>query len=216
MLFPDSGDQNAFYLQQISQQLASFTDSSTFVPPQDYFPRPPTTPVVLVNAMWAVSLVFSLMSALSATSIRKWAHRYIQLPQIPSSSSEQARVRSFLFFGILKYGITLAVELTSMLLHLSVFLFFVGLVIFSFILHKTIAIVLSISVGLFGVVYLTLTVLPCIDHCTPYSTPMSTVWWYLWHTSLYSATLCLLRLLILFTSVSGLAASRNPEAVKFA
>lgn len=141
--------------------------------------------------MWALSLVLSIMSALSAISIQQWASRYLQLPQIPSLASEQARVRSFLFFGAHKYGITNAVELTPMLLHLSIALFFAGLVLSFFIVYKTIAIVLLISIGLFGVVYLALTILPCIDYRFPFRTPLSSVCWYLWHTSLSSATLCL-------------------------
>jgi hypothetical protein len=191
-LSPDFGDQNAFYLRQISQQLASFTDpSNTSVPPQDYPPHPPTIPIVWINTIWVLSLLFGIMSALSAIMIQQWARRYLQLPQITSSSIEQARVRSFLFFGAHKYGINNAVELTPILLHLSIFLFFVGLVIFFFIVYKTVAIVLTISVGLFGVVYLALTILPCIDHRSPYRTPLSIIWWYLWHTFLSSATLCL-------------------------
>jgi hypothetical protein len=189
-LSPDPGDRNAFYLQQISQQLASFTDS-TFLPSQDFSPHPPTTPIVWVNTMWALSLVLSIMSALSAISIQQWVGRYLQLPQIPSLASEQARVRSFLFFGAHKYGAINAVELPPMLLHLSIFLFFAGLVLFFFIVYKTIAIVLLTSIGLFGVVYLAVTILPCIDYRCPFRTPMSSVWWYIWHTSLSSATLCL-------------------------
>ena len=189
-LSPDPGDQNAFYLRQISQQLANSTDH-TFVPPQDYSPHPPTTSIVWVNAIWVLSLVLSIMSALSAILVQQWARRYLHIPQIPSSARDQARVRSFLFFGAHKYGIKNAVELTPMLLHLSIFLFFAGLVMFFFIVYKTIAIVLTISLGLFGVVYLVLTILPCIDNRCPYRTPLSNVWWYLWHTFLSSSTLCL-------------------------
>ena len=141
--------------------------------------------------MWVLSLVLSIMSALSATLIRQWACRYLQLPRIPSLASEQARVRLFLFFGTHKYRFINEVGLTSILLHLSILLFFAGLVMFFSIVYEPIAIVLFISVGLFGVVYLALTILPCIDYCCPYRTPMSSVWWYIWHTSLFSTTFSL-------------------------
>jgi hypothetical protein len=198
-LSPSSGDRNAFYLQQISQQLASFTDG-TSVPPQDFSPNLPTIPIIWINTMWVLSLVLSIMSALSAILIQQWARRYLQLPQIPGLASEQARVRSFLFFGAHKYGITHAVGLPPLLLHLSILLFFAGLVLFFYIVHKTIAIVLLISVGLFGVVYLALTILPCIDYHSPYRTPMSNVLWYIWQSFLSSATLCLRWLLRLLHS----------------
>ena len=135
------------------------------------------------------------MSALTATMTQQWARRYLQLPQTPNSPSEQARVRSFLFFGAQSYDMLNAVEMPPTLLHISVFLFFSGLVIFFFTVYKTIAIVLSIALGIFGLVYLMLTILPCIDHRCPYRTPFSAVCLYLWHTIFVSITLCLRGLL---------------------
>ena len=194
-LSPDPGDRNAFYLRQISQQLASFADSdpsdNPFVPLQDYSPHPPTITILWVNAVWVLSLVFSIMSGLFATLNQQWARRYLQLPHIPRSASEQARVRSFLFFGANKYGIINTIELTPTLLHFSILLFFAGLIIFFFIIYKTIAIVLSISVGAFALVYVVWTILPCIDYRSPYYTPMSSVLWYTWQTSLSSVALFL-------------------------
>jgi hypothetical protein len=204
-LSPDPGDRNAFYLRQISQQLASFADSdpsnTTFVPLLDHSPHPPTTTIVWANAVWVLSLVFSIMSGLFATLNQQWARRYLQLPHIPRTVSEQARVRSFLSFGANKYGIVSGMELTPMLLYFSILLFFAGLIIFFLIVYKTIAIVLSISVGAFAVVYLVCTILPCIDYHCPYHTPMSSVFWYTWQTFLSSVTLFphwLLRLLIFY------------------
>ena len=118
----------------------------------------------------------------------QWARIYLNLPQTPSVPKERARVRSFLFFGMKKYRMHLAVETAPTLLHLSVFLFFIGLVVFFFTIYKTVAIVISIAVGLFGLAYLFLTIIPCLDHSCPYRTPMSSPWWYLWHTSLSYVT----------------------------
>ena len=114
----------------------------------------------------------------------QWARKYLDLPQTPNVPRERARVRSILFFGMEKYRMHLAVETAPKLLHLSVFLFFIGLVVFFFTIFKTVAIVMFISVGLFGSAYFVLTILPCLDHGCPYSTPMSSLWWYTWHASL--------------------------------
>jgi hypothetical protein len=98
-----------------------------------------------------------------------------------------------------KYLMHVIVETAPTLLHLSVFLIYIGLVIFFFVTQKTVAIFTLLFVTLFGLAYFILTILPCLDHSCPYRTPMSSVWWYLWHTSLSSATLCLcwlLRLLL--------------------
>jgi hypothetical protein len=189
-LSPDPGDRTAFYLRQISQQLASIAGSSnnTSPPLQDYSSHPPTITIVWVNALWVLSLVFSIMSGLFATLNQQWARRYLQLPHITRSASEQARVRSFIFFGANKYGLISAMEFTPMLLHFSILLFFAGLIVFFVVVYKTIAIVLSISVGAFAVVYLVWTILPCIDYCCPYRTPMSSVVWYIWQTSISSVT----------------------------
>ncbi|KAH9962313.1 hypothetical protein BGW80DRAFT_1180893, partial [Lactifluus volemus] len=129
--------------------------------------------MIWVNIMWLLSLVLSLTSALFATLTQQWACRYIQLPELLSSQREQARVRSYLFRGMQKYNMRMlhAVETTPTLLHLSVFLFFVGLVIFFFSINKTVAIVVSVSVGLFALAYFALTILPCIAHDCPYRTP---------------------------------------------
>lgn len=116
--------------------------------------------------------------------MQQWARIYLSLPQIPSVPKERARVRSVLFFGMEKYRMHLAVETAPTLLHLSVFLFFTGLVVFFFTIFKMVAIVILIAVGVFGLAYFALTILPCLDRSCPYRTPMSSLWWYLWHTSL--------------------------------
>ena len=141
--------------------------------------------------MWALSLVFSLTSALLAISVQQWVRRYIELPHIPSLPSERARVRSYLFLGILKFGMRHAVETVPTLLHLSVFLFLAGLVILFFTVCNTVAIVLSISVGLLGMAYFALSILPCVYRNCPYSTPVSGILWGLWHAFASFPTFCL-------------------------
>ena len=141
--------------------------------------------------MLALSLVLSLTSALLGTSVQQWVSRYIELPHIPSSLSARARVRSFLFLGTLNFGMQHAVETVPTLLHLSVFLFLIGLVILFFTLHKTVAIFLSNLVGLLGMVYLTLSILPCVYRNCPYGTPVSSILWRLWHSFASLLAFCL-------------------------
>jgi hypothetical protein len=84
-----------------------------------------------------------------------------------------------------------AVETAPTFVHLSMFLFLVGLVIFFFIVYKTIAIVLSVFVGLIGMAYITLSILPCVYRNCPYSTPVSSILWCLWHAFASLAVFCL-------------------------
>ncbi len=188
-LSPDSGDQTVALLCQMSAQLPNFT-TGTCTPPTANGPSSPSASIIWVNAMWLMSLILSLTSALFATLLQQWARRYVQMPQIPSEPDKRARVRSFLFFGTQKFKMRVAVETGPTLLHVSVFLFFVGLVILFYDIHKTVAIIVSISVGIFVVAYFALTVLPCIKHNCPYRTPMSNIWWYISHSSLFSVSVC--------------------------
>ena len=179
-LSPDSGDQTVFLLRQLSAQLTGLANG-TIVQPQPDPPFSPGVSIICVNSIWLLSLVLSTTSALLATLTQQWARRYLHLPKIPSVSRKRARVRSFLFHGTLIYGIHYAVEIAPTLLHLSVFLFNIGLVIFFFTIFKTVAIIVLVFVALFGVMYFILTVLPCLHHICPYRTPMSDIFWYLWH-----------------------------------
>jgi hypothetical protein len=98
----------------------------------NHSPHSPTTSIICINTVWALSLVLSLTSALLAILIRQWVRRYIELPLSPRLSSERARVRSYLFLGTVNFGMHHAVEAAPMLLHLSLLLFFIGLVMFFF------------------------------------------------------------------------------------
>ncbi|KAH9018712.1 hypothetical protein EDB85DRAFT_600317, partial [Lactarius pseudohatsudake] len=171
-LSPDSGDQTAFFLQQISQQLSGLSNG-TFVRPQDYPTFSPNKLIVCVNAMWILSLIVSITCALLATLMQQWARQYVQLPQLRTTPRERAHVRSFLFFGLKQFRMSYAVELIPTLLHLAVFLFFVGLVIFFFTIFTTVAIIISVSVGIFSIAYIALTILPCVYLNCPYRTSLS-------------------------------------------
>jgi hypothetical protein len=180
MLSPDSGNQTVFLLRQLSNQVNGLANG-TIIQPQPDPGFSPGISIIWVNIIWLLSLVLSTTSALLATLTQQWARRYLQLPQIPSVPSERARVRSFLFRGTVMYAIHYAVEIAPTLLHLSVFLFNIGLVLFFFTIFKTVAIIVLAFVVLFGVLYSILTILPCLHHICPYHTPMSDIFWYLWH-----------------------------------
>ena len=188
-LSPDSGDETVALLRQISQQLASSANGAL---PSQAAMQPPssTAAIVCVNVMWLISLVLSITSALFATLLQQWARRYVQKPQIPRVPKQRARVRSFLHVGTEKFKMRAVVDVAPTLLHLSVFLFFVGLGIFFVPIHKIVGIIVSIVVGLFGLAYLVLTILPCIKHNCPYRTPMTVFYWYSWHAVLFCVARC--------------------------
>jgi hypothetical protein len=183
-LSPDTGDQTVVLLRRISQQLASSTDNTIPTPSTT---QPPTALIVWVNAMWLASLILSISSALFSTLLQQWARRYIQKPLIRRQQKHRARVRWFLYQGTKSFKMPLVVEVAPTLLHISVFLFFVGLGLFFIPIHKTVGIVVSVVVGFCGLVYLALTILPCFKHNCPYRTPMTALCWYTWHAVLFFA-----------------------------
>jgi hypothetical protein len=180
----------------------------------DNSPHSPTTSIARVNTVWALSLVLSVTSALLAISVQQWVRRYIELPLFPRLSSERARVRSYLFLGTLNFGMHHAVEAAPILLHLSVFLFLIGLMMFYIITHKTVAIVLSIFVGINGMAYFTLSILPCLYRNCPYDTPVSSILWCLWHASVFFAAFCLRWFLRRFHRIHALLVPYNPGDVE--
>ena len=182
-LSPDTGGQTVFLLGQLSQQFAGFANG-THVQPEPLPPSPPSISIVYVNILWLLSFLLSTTSALYATMIQQWGRAYIALPQSQSIPADRARIRSVLFFGTEKYFTKSAVEITLSLLHVSVFLFYIGLVIFFFTINKSAAFTILFFFGLFGLVYFILTILPWLDHSCTYSTPMSGQLWSIWHASL--------------------------------
>ena len=191
-LSSDSGDQTVALLQQISHQLANSPNTATGNP-NTAIPSPPGTAMVWVNALWLISLVLSLTCALIATLLQQWARRYTETPKSTSSLRHRARVRSLLLAGTMLYKIPLIVEILPTLLHLSVFLFLGGLVIAFHTINKTVAIAVDAAVGVSGLAYIALSILPCLDVKCPYRTPISKILWYPCHAFLSLAALCLHR-----------------------
>lgn len=74
--------------------------------------------------------------------IKQWVQAY-SAPTFQGSPKAQAEIRHFRYYGIEKWHVPLIIDLLPTLLHLSLFLFFAGLVVFLFTLDQTIASVVS-------------------------------------------------------------------------
>ena len=146
---------------------------------------PPGSAILWVNALWFISLVLALVSALNVMLVQDWIRQYLRFTKGLSSDQDQGHARLILFTGAQKYGISNATLLSSLPLHIAVALFLAGLIIFLFRISHVIATVVAISVGLFGLWYFVLTILPTIDASSPWFTPASWVWWYIWHAFIW-------------------------------
>ncbi|KAI9447532.1 hypothetical protein H4582DRAFT_2137090, partial [Lactarius indigo] len=178
-LSPDSGDTTNALLGQISQQLVNISHgkplASVAVTSGQSFK--PTASAVRVNVFWFLSLILSLNCALSATLMQQWARRYQELAQRRGAFHRRGRMRAYIFDGISRFGMARAVATMPTLLHISVFLFFAGLVEFLFPIYTTVAYATLSCIMVFALAYAILTVLPTIRLNCPYSTPLSGFTW---------------------------------------
>ncbi|KAJ7034248.1 hypothetical protein C8F04DRAFT_584061 [Mycena alexandri] len=71
-LLPDSGNSAVVLLKQISLQLAAAANGTEFIIPA-LVPFTPATAYRVCNALWFISLGFSLTCALIATLLEQWA-----------------------------------------------------------------------------------------------------------------------------------------------
>ncbi|KAJ7670013.1 hypothetical protein DFH06DRAFT_159848 [Mycena polygramma] len=175
-LVRDSGDSTAFFLSQISLQLAASANDSTYhVPPLPPF-TPPTGSLVC-NVLWFISLGLSLTCALIATLLEQWARDFLHRADTRSSPVIRARVFSFLYYGLKRFRMHTVVEIIPQLLHASLLLFFVGLV--TFLIPVNIVVTIVVVVILFAVVavYTLLTLLPLLHLECSYRTPLSGGFW---------------------------------------
>jgi hypothetical protein len=167
-------DTSNFYLANIYQALAD--------PNRSIIPgSPPTSPppfsaptyAVWVNSLWFLSLVTSITCALLATLLQQWARRYLKATQPRYSLHKRARHRSFFSEGVEKSLLPLAVEALPTLLHLSVFFFFAGLVVFlrnvNLTIFKVVLSWISVCTALYGCI----TLIPVFRRDSPYYTPLT-------------------------------------------
>ncbi|KAI0280474.1 hypothetical protein BGY98DRAFT_914647, partial [Russula aff. rugulosa BPL654] len=172
-LSSDTGNQTVALLQQISHQLPNPPNTSAYYSSAASQSSPPGTAMVWVIALWLISLVLSLTCALIATLLQQWARRYTETPKSTKLPRYRARVRWLLLEGTKLYKVRLIVEILPTLLHLSVYLFLGGLVITFHPINKTVAIAVDAAVGVSGLAYIALSIVPCFDVKCPYRTPIS-------------------------------------------
>ena len=94
-------------------------------------------------------------------------------------------MHAFFADGVDKMHIPWAVEGLPTLLHLSLFLFFAGLVIFLFNVDQEVFTCVVWWIGLFTMVYGLITLLPLIRHNSPYYGPLSLPTWFLYSSIPY-------------------------------
>ena len=181
-LQPNPQDTAAFYLANIYQLLAAANGTQVSIPSTLSNPASSFTPprfAIWVNSLWFLSLAISLTCALLATLLQQWVRRYIKITQFRSSPHTRGRTRAFFSEGIDKLHLPRVVEALPILLHLSLFLFFSGLLVFLFNIDHTVFSAIAWWVGLCTVTYICITFMPLFLYDSPYYAPLSSSAWYL-------------------------------------
>ncbi|KAN0137814.1 hypothetical protein V8E53_004298 [Lactarius tabidus] len=189
-LQPSSQDTSAFYHQNIYLLLADSNRSNISIPPLLTNPPSFSPPrfSIWVNSLWFLGLSISLTCGLLAKLLQQWARRYIKSTSRRYSPHKRARIRAFFAEGVDNLHLPWAVEALPTLLHLSLFLFFAGLLIFLFNLHLTVFSTVVWWVGLCTTVYGCVTLVPIFRVDSPYYAPLSPSAWFLLQATCFSIT----------------------------
>ncbi|KZV69385.1 hypothetical protein PENSPDRAFT_486002 [Peniophora sp. CONT] len=189
LLSPDSGERTNVLLEQILVAMANTSSQNPItVPPPDPF-SPPTLAVV-TNAFWFSSLLIALVCALLSTLVQEWSRHYVQDINRREVLHESLRERAFnhiyIRMGVNRYGMDQFVSWIVALVHMSVFLFACGLLVFLFPIHHVVAAISTGILGSFVAIYLVASVLPLLERSCPYRTPvtylMAFIYWLAWHS----------------------------------
>ena len=130
--------------------------------------------------------------------MQQWVRRYLQTSRRWYAPYKRARIRAFFAEGIEQFRFPVAVEALPAILHISVFLFFAGLVDFLININHTVAFSLLSAVVVGTSAYFLFTALPLIYPNSPYQTPLTTLFW-MFHQMTLLISLDLLRRFVKFT-----------------
>ncbi|KAK0439129.1 hypothetical protein EV421DRAFT_1713719 [Armillaria borealis] len=154
------------------QQAASDTSS---IPLSPFYPAisfSPSTTDILVNSLWFISLTLSLITALVAVLTKQWLHQYISVVSDISPLS-QGQIRQCRYMGLEKWQVPMIIGFLPILLHISLFLFLLGLCIYLFALHAVIAYAVASLSGIVFVAYIACLFLPLFHYNCPYKTSLT-------------------------------------------
>lgn len=139
-------------------------------------PTAPFTPNTLdlwVNGLWFASLTLSLATALFAVLADEWYCHY--LSPVAGDPQVRSRTRQLRYTGLIEWRVSTLINLLPLLLHLSLGLFFVGLVLSLLALQQGIALVIGILFLATLMAYFVTNTLPLIFPECPYKTPLSSL-----------------------------------------
>lgn len=139
----------------------------------DAQPFQPTQRAIVVNTLWLIALVVSLLSALLATLVQDWTRECIKTRGRSTAETSLRRLREQM--GIERYGLDGLSSFVIILLHSALVLFLVGMSLFV----STLDFVPAVAVAILSVVavsvYIAASLIPLVDQYCPYHTPLTSI-----------------------------------------
>ncbi|KZV67148.1 hypothetical protein PENSPDRAFT_584418, partial [Peniophora sp. CONT] len=176
LLSSDSGERTNVLLEQLFVAMANASSQQPIIaPPPDSFSA--STSVILTNVFWFSSLIIALVCALLSTLVQEWSRNYVQdinrRKVLHESLRERAYNHIYIRMGVNRYGMDQFVSWIVALVHLSVFLFACGLLLFLFPFNQVVAGISTAVLASFVTVYCVASLVPLLDKSCPYRTPIS-------------------------------------------
>jgi Family of unknown function (DUF6535) len=164
-------------LNQISYQLSSLGTQYPANLSLPGFIVQPSASDVRVNTYWFFGLVCSLSAALLATLVQRWAQDYMHIFNRHSHPLRIARLRQYLYEGIKHWKMQAIAEAVPGLIHISLFLFFIGLADFLLSTYAIVGKITIIPISVSAMIYIISSIAPVIFPQSPYRTSFSGLAW---------------------------------------
>ncbi|KAG8824312.1 hypothetical protein FRC17_009130 [Serendipita sp. 399] len=141
-----------------------------------YAPPPfhPSTQSIAVNCFFFASLCLSIATALAAVLAMQWVTDYGAVTRRAGSTPEErVKRRHFRYQGGQDWGMDTIISSLPIALHLSVLLFFVGLIIWMWDVHHSVLAVVLVCGVVSAIFYVLTTILAIFCPSCPYRTPLA-------------------------------------------
>ncbi|KAF9022868.1 hypothetical protein BDZ89DRAFT_956213, partial [Hymenopellis radicata] len=153
-------------LLQISYQIQTISPGVTMnisaIPPADFDSPIDHTIARRVNALWFSSLSLSVIAALISILCKQWVRAYALTSNLDALKAFS--IRQMRYEGLITYGVPATISSISIFLEISVVLFFIGLVSFTWSFDRLVAFPVLILASLTGLFLLATTITPSIQY----------------------------------------------------
>ncbi|KAF8739662.1 hypothetical protein RHS02_05139, partial [Rhizoctonia solani] len=172
MLQPDSGGQSVALLAEILNEMRNPGNASSAISSSDILMFSPGSGARWVNGLWFMSLGLSLTAALAAVLAKEWLAAYVS--DRPTQPKKRAIQRQRRRESLDRWMLPAVISILPMLMHASLLIFFVGLIIWLWMLDLIIA--LTFTIMFIGIIlyYFGTTGLAIMYPNCPYQTPIAT------------------------------------------